>query len=80
MLFHLELKIYKFQGRKNLNEINPATYLLSQCLLMAKHMFNDLWVEIDDETHRQGIWEDEDCYYKELVLRCRRQVIEWAAR
>jgi hypothetical protein len=60
--------------------MNQATYLLSQCLLMAHHMTYDLWVEIDDETHRQDIWEDEDCHYKELVLRCRRQVIERAAR
>jgi hypothetical protein len=76
----MQLKVYKFQGGKKSQIMNWAKYLLSQCLLMAKHMTNDLWVEIDDEAHWQHIWEDEDCYHKKLVLRRRRQVIEGAAR
>jgi hypothetical protein len=60
--------------------MNQTTYLLSQSLLMANHMTNDLRVEIDDKTHRQDICKDEDSYHKELVLGCRCQVIERAAR
>jgi hypothetical protein len=42
MLFHLQLKVYKFQGGKKIQIMNQATYLLSQCLLMAHHMTYDL--------------------------------------
>jgi hypothetical protein len=45
---------------------------------MVNYMTNNLRVEIDDEAHGQYVCEDEDCYHKELVLRCICQVIKGA--